>query len=152
MRREAVVGVIAILVIASFGAGYLAGSGVRQTGTRTVTSTTAVAKTAASVATSTAGTGRPIQAADVEAANISLRDLNGIAVDANASRVYAERFNSVSMNYSLTVIDASSNTVVANVSLPSIVHNPEGGSFCSDLAVDDSAGIVYVVFTGTASA
>jgi len=40
MRSEALVGVIAILVIASLGAGYLAGSGVRQTETQTVTSTT----------------------------------------------------------------------------------------------------------------
>ena len=116
----------------------LAGSGVRKTETRTVTS----------VATSSAGTDQPIQAADVEAANISLGDCCArIAVDANASRIYVERGQIVpgasSLNFSLTVIDASSNTVVANVSLPPILPTSVP---CSDLAVDDSTGMVYAIF------
>jgi len=140
MRSEALVGVIAILVIASLGAGYLAGSGVRQTEPRTVTS----------VATSTMHTGQPIQAADVEAASISLGGASDLAVDVNASRVYVERFTPASMSYSLTVIDTSSDTVVANFTLPSPTdYNPaEGGSSCSDLVVDDSTGTVYVIYAG----
>jgi hypothetical protein len=145
MPTASLAAVIAILVIASLGAGYLAGSGVDQTETRTVTSTTTIAKTVTSVSTSTAGTGQPIQAADVEAANISLGGAGGpiVAVDANASRIYALGWpvpGAYSLNDSLTVINASSNVVVANVSLP---RTPAG--YCYDLAVDDSTGMVYAI-------
>jgi hypothetical protein len=149
MRSEALAGVIVILMIASLGAGYLVGSGVRQTETRTVTSTTTIARAVTSVANSTAGTGQPIQAADVETANISsLGDCCApIAVDANASMIYVERGQIIpgasSLNFSLTVIDASSNTAIANVSLPPILSTSVP---CSYLAVDDSTGMVYAIF------
>jgi hypothetical protein len=147
MRSEVLLGVVAILVIASLSAGYLAGSGVRQTETqtgRTVTSTTTIARTVTSVATSTAHTGQPIQVADVETANISLREATNMVVDANASRVYL--LQDVLGRYSLMVIGASSNAVPAYVDLPLF---PQGTSFCTDLAVDDSTGAVYAtIFTG----
>src|SRR5580704_2165135 len=144
MRSEAAVGVIAILVIASLGAGYLAGSGVHQTETQTVTSSTTIAKTVTSMTTSTAHTGQPIQAADVVAANITFGQGSNMAFDANASRVYLLQY--VPGRFSLAVIDASSNTEVANFTLPFF---PPGVSFCTNLAVDNSTGVVYAtIFTG----
>lgn len=55
MRSEALVGLIVILVIASLGAGYLAGTGVRQTGTltATVSSTAMITTQSNSTVTST---------------------------------------------------------------------------------------------------
>jgi hypothetical protein len=135
MRSITLAVVVAILVVASLGTGYLAGNRTRQTETQTVAFTTSV--------------GQPIQAADVLAANIT--GAGSGVFDVNASRVYVESGQFVpegSMNYSVGVIDTSSNTVVANVSLPPITYNPKMGFSCSNLIVDDSTDMAYVIYTG----
>jgi hypothetical protein len=147
MRSAALVVLVAILVVASLGAGYLAGNGVRQTETRTetqvetqtVTSTTATASTVISVETSITHTGQPIQAAEVEAANISLGEPTGVAVDANASKVYL--LESAGGRFSLEVIGAFSNTPAADINLPPFAQ----GAWCPSVFVDDSTGMVYIV-------
>lgn len=53
MRKEALGSIIAILVIASLGAGYAAGTGVKQTETQTITSTKTVTQTSTSTTTAT---------------------------------------------------------------------------------------------------
>jgi len=168
MRSAAVVAVIAILVVASLGAGYLAGSGIRQTETQTVTSTTTIAKTistssvtssyfssssfsSSSSSFSSVRAGQPIQATNVMAANITLENMDGgghVSVfDPNASRIYAlgvPLWVDDSRDYSLAVVDTSSNAVIANVSLP----NTGGLASCYNLAVDDSTGMVYIIAVG----
>jgi hypothetical protein len=165
MRSAAVVAVMSILVVASLGAGYLAGSGIRktetqtetQTVTQTVTSTTTTAQTisSSSVASSSFSSssvghvsGPPIRATAVVAANFSLENMNGgyhVAVyDANASRIYAlgvPLWVDDSVNYSLAVVDTSNDTLVANVSLP----NTAGLAYCYNLAFDDSSDMVYAI-------
>jgi hypothetical protein len=53
MRKEAVAAVVAVLVVASLGIGYLSGSGARGTSTATSVSTITVTSTATSTATET---------------------------------------------------------------------------------------------------
>jgi hypothetical protein len=154
VRSAAAVAVVAILVVASLGAGYLAGTGVRQTETQTetqvvtqtVTSTTAVASTVTSVETSITHTGQPIQAADVEAANISLGYPIGVVVDANAGTLYL--LQDAAGRFSLRVIVLSSNIPPADINLPPSFQGTSEGTGCTNLAVDDSTGLVYAIVGG----
>ncbi len=52
-----------------------------------------------------------------------------------------------SRDYSLAVVDTSSNIVVANVSLP----HTAGLGYCYNLAFDDSTGMVYVIVVGASN-
>jgi hypothetical protein len=176
MRSVTVVVVLAILVIAIFGSVYLVrgiqGTAISaSTHISTMTSTqtsvfspttqasdshttsteTSSTSTSVSSITSSVGTGQPIQAADLLAANITLENMDGgghaVVFDANASRIYAlgvPLWVDDSRNYSLAVVDTSSNTVVANVSLP----NTSGLASCYNLALDDSTGMVYAILVG----
>ncbi|MDG6977993.1 MAG: hypothetical protein JRN58_02825 [Nitrososphaerota archaeon] len=169
MRSASVVAVIAVLVVASLGAGYLVGGGIQKAETRTITSTATIANTVTTTTTIAKGagtsvssssssssspgrlTGPPVLASTLVAANFSLEDMNGgyheAVYDANASRIYAlgvPLWVDDSVNYSLAVIDTSNDTLVANVSLP----NTAGLSFCSNLAVDGAAGMVYAIMVG----
>ncbi len=143
MRKEVLTAVIVVLMIAGLGAGYIAGSGFHQAETRTPTS----------AATSpNAFTGQPVQAADVETANISLgRGVNDIAFSNNGSKLYLEQVatETYGVSYSLTVFDTSSNTRVASVSLPPYPQITDG-AHCSALIVDDSTGAVYITYMATA--
>jgi hypothetical protein len=175
MRSVTVGVVLAILVIAIFGSVYLvrgiqgtatsSSTNISTTSTQTaVTSSTTQASTShptstetfsnstsATSTTSSVGTGQPIQAADVEAANVTLENMDGgghyAAFDANGSRIYAlgvPLWVDDSRDYSLAVVDTSSNTVVANVSLP---HTAALG-YCYNLAFDDSTGMLYAIAVG----
>lgn len=142
------------MVVASVGAGYFAGSS-RQTETttststvtsastvtlqRTVTSSTTVEKTVTSVLTSTVFGLQPINGTDVEIANTT--GVGGIATAINvaAGVVY------VLGTSTLTVVNASTHAVIANVAL--LGNNP-GGSINAGLAVDLSTGTVYASTQG----
>ena len=175
MRSVTVGVVLAILVVAIFGSVYLV-SGIQGTATSASTHISTITPTQTSVFSpttqastsystfsnstsvtsvdSSVGTGQPIQAADVGAANITLENMDGgghyAAFDANGSRIYAlgvPLWVDDSRNYSLAVVDTSSNTVVANVSLP----HTAGLGYCYNLAFDDSTGMVYVIVVGASN-
>jgi hypothetical protein len=159
MRREGVVVLLAMLVVASLGAGYFAGSSGRQTETATstststlvsattvtsqqtvtVTSSTTVETTVVSVLTSTALGGQPINATDVEIANTTAVGGIAIAVNPEAGAVY------ILGTSSLTVVNASSHSVIADVALPG---NNTGGTINAGLAVDLSTGMVFASVQG----
>lgn len=148
---------LAILVVASLGAGYFAGSSGRQTevttttststivsastvtSQKTVTSSTTVEKTVTSVLTSTVFGGRPINGTDVEIANTT--DVGGLAIAVNAAAgvVY------VLGTSSLAVVNATTHSVIANVALPG---NNTGGIIHAGLAVDLGTGTVYASVQG----
>ena len=109
------------------------------TSQHTVTSSTTVEKTVTSVLTSTVFGGRPINATDVEIANTTAVGGIAIAVNAEAGVVY------VLGTSSLTVVNASSHSVIANVAL--LGNNP-GGIVHAGLAVDLGTGTVYASVQG----
>jgi len=154
MRNEAVAIVLALFVIASLGVGYLAGSSGSHTETSiststlvntstltsfvsvTSTSTVTAQETITSTITSTTtlASGQPISVADIETANLSVGGTPGyLAVNPSAGRAYD------AVGSSLIVIDASSHSVVANVTMPS-------GS--SGVVVDPITGMVFVSVQG----
>jgi hypothetical protein len=157
MRREGVAMLLAILVVAGVGAGYMAGSGGRQTETttstststlvsastvtsqETVTSRTTVESTVTSFLTSTVFGGQPINATDVEIANTTAVGGIAVAVNAEAGVVY------VLGTSSLTVVNASTHSVIANVAL---LGNNNGGVVHAGLAVDIGTGTVYASVQG----
>ncbi len=145
MRKAVVTALLTVLVVSSFGAGYLAGSGISRTETLTSTSTlmelstVTVGKTVTSTTTSTVLIGQPIPVASVEIANITVAGGNAVAVNSNSSRVY------VLGSSSLTVVDASSHSVLASVSLPG---KNQGGIVNAGLAIDSSTGMVYASLEG----
>jgi len=143
--RKGVAGLLlVVLVVASLGVGYLAAASAQHT--ETITSTTASVRTSTvtsqltttSTATSTitsAINGQPIPFASVETANITIAEgYDALAVNPNASRVY------VAVGSSLTVVDASSHSVIADVNLPADIS---GG-----IAVDYKTNMVYVSLEG----
>jgi hypothetical protein len=179
MRGVTIGVVLVILVVATFGSAYLL-RGNQETATSastrisTITSTqtsvfssttqastssptlteTSSNSTSVTSITSSVGTGQPIEAADVEAANVTLENMDGgghyAAFDANGTRIYAlgvPLWVDDSRDYSLAVVDTSSNTVVANVSLP----HTAGLGYCYNLAFDDSTGMVYVIVVGASN-
>jgi DNA-binding beta-propeller fold protein YncE len=100
------------------------------TSTYTVTSTITSQQIITSTVTSTGAGGGTIPVTSIEIANISIRGINAIAVNANASRVY------VSGTSFMAVFDASSHSLLANISFPA--KNLDAG-----LAIDYSTGLVY---------
>ena len=137
MRSAVVAAILAILVVATFGAGYLAGNSVRQTETVTSTSTSVGTSTLTSVrtATSTLTVGVPINASDIESmyATITGRPYE-LAVDPNDSMVYVtDQFSD-----NLTTVDQSP-FAFNTTTLPS----PSDG-----IAVDTDTNMVYVGVTG----
>jgi hypothetical protein len=89
--------------------------------------------------TSTMLGGQPIPAARVQTANIAVRGADAVAVNANAGRVY------VLATSSLVVVDASSHSIIANVSLPA---KNLGGIVNAGLTIDYITGIVYASVEG----
>jgi hypothetical protein len=165
MRKEAIAAVIAILVVASLGVGYLAGSSATRTAASSATSTspftyqtvtsstifssnsttvngTTITETIASVSTSTFiaiwSHGQPIPAAMVEADNFPVPD-GPFVFNPTTGRIY------VLGTSSLTVVDASSHSVVATVPFP---ENNTGGSANAGLAIDTSTDTIYVTVQG----
>lgn len=135
MRNEIVGVILVVLVAASLSAGYLVGSGNRQTNTLTLAST--LTTTVESTVTSTVVMGSPVPIASVETADVSIGGApRTIAVDPNASRIYiADWFSN-----NLTVVDASSHSVTARVLLPASDNN--------GIAIDYNTNMVYVLVEG----
>lgn len=154
MRREAVGIVLAILVVASLGVGYVAGNnGARSIETIastsasvststltskqtvvssvTVVSSTTVENNVTTTITSTLHTmSEPIPIASVETANITVGGASGtIAVNPDTNRIY------IPARSSLIVIDASSHSMISNITLPS---GARGG-----IAIDYDTNTVY---------
>jgi YVTN family beta-propeller protein len=125
----------AVIVPLTFG-------GTTLTVTKSTTMTTTTTSTVTSVITSTILGGGPIPGASLETADIRINGAIAIAVNANASRLYVLSQSSGS----LVVLDASSFSVLANVSLPG---NPGLGGYGgtaivnAGLAIDYSTGMVY---------
>jgi len=155
-RDQAVLAALVIGLLVGAAATYaLAGAGLSRTTTTTSTSTlvststvtsqqtvissTTVEKTVTSVLTSTVFGGQPINATDVEIANTTGVGGIAVAVNAEAGVVY------VLDTSSLTVVNASSHSVIANVPL---LGNNTGGVIHAGLAVDLSTGTVYASVQG----
>jgi hypothetical protein len=156
MRKEGLAALIAILVVASLGAGYLAGRGARSTETATSTSTSIMASTTTllqttvssvvvennltTTVTSTAEpTGEPIPVAGVETSNVSIRGTAYIVgVDPGLGSIYVTGAPSYVADKpsSLLVLDASSGSVQANLTLPVDIN---GG-----IAVDYTTNTLYI--------
>ena len=162
MRKEGLAALVAILVVAGLGIGYLAESTATRTATssatsaspftyQTVTSSTVfssnsttflngttITETITSVSTSTLiatwSQGQPIPGAMVETDNFSIPS-GPFVLNPTTDRIY------VLGTSSLTVVDASSHLVVATVPLP---ENNTGGS----LTIDTSTDIVYAAVQG----
>ncbi len=135
--------ILVVLMAASLGAGYLAGSGSQRTETLTLTSaitsrqTVVVTTTVENTATSTQTAGSPIPVASVETADISIGGSpRTIAVNPNANRIYVADWSSKD----LTVIDALSHMVIATVTLPASSNN--------GIAIDYNTNVVYVLVQG----
>jgi hypothetical protein len=109
------------------------------TSLQTVTSSTTVEKTVTSVLTSTVLGRQPINTTDVVIANTTAVGGIAIAVNAEAGAVY------VLGTSSLTVVNASSHSVIANVPL---LGNNTGGIVHAGLAVDLGTGTVYASVQG----
>ena len=114
MRGRAIRITLAILIAAALGIGYLADN----SGSHTRTS---------------AFTGQPIPVASIETANITVGGApRAIAVNPNDNRIYvADWFSN-----NLTVVDASSHSVVAKITLPASSNN--------GIAIDSNTNMVYV--------
>lgn len=149
MRSAVVISVVAILVVASLGAGYLAGSVTQHTETltststllsqQTITSTLTSQKTITSTITSTMFTGQPIPVADIEIANTTIGGSpEAIAINPNDSRIYVTNWSSNNLTVVYTP-PASALPLIANITLPS---RPGG------IAIDYSTGTVYVAVSG----
>jgi DNA-binding beta-propeller fold protein YncE len=147
MRSEVVGIILAILVTASLGIGYLAGSSGSHTETLTSTSTatsrqtvfssTIVEKTITSTITSTVLTGQPIPVASIETANTTIGGApRTVAVNPNTSRIYVTDY----FSKNLTVIDARSHSVLARITLPA--NNSNG------IAIDYNTNTIYVLVEG----
>jgi hypothetical protein len=158
MRSEIVGAVLAVLIVASLGTGYLVGTGNRQTSTLTSLSTlvsidtstltsisTSTVKTSqtivsttttVSTATSTSIWETPIPITSIETGAISIGGSpSKIAVNPNASRIYVVGGTNI-----MTVINAVSHSIVARVTLPATAND--------GIAVDSKSGIVYVLVQG----
>lgn len=142
MRREGLVAVVIILVMASLGVGYLSGNSTRKTETLTSTSTSTEfstvtgGKTMTSTTTSTLLIGQPIPVASIETWNVTVGgDPSSIALNPKTDTLYIT--NLFSSN--LTVLMEQSLSVVARIKLPSM---PSG------IAVDDTTNMVYASVSG----
>jgi DNA-binding beta-propeller fold protein YncE len=131
------------IIIVSLAAGYLAGkSGVQvetSSSTLTVTSwqTTTLTFTSGTTMTSVVTYPAPIPIASVEVANVSIGGSPGVvAVDKATGRIYVEDLSS----NVLTVINGSSNSVVARITLPADSND--------GIAIDSNSNTVYVLVKG----
>jgi len=159
MKKEGLAAVIVILIAASLGVVYLASNSVTRTGTsasssaftyRTVISSTSLSTTVenniattfnivlTSTLTATWGPGQPIPAAMVETDNFSAAG-GAFVLDSNTHRIY------ILGTSSLTVVDASSHSVVAKVPFPA---NNTGGLINAGLTIDTSTNMVYASVQG----
>jgi len=145
MRSAVVISVVAILVVASLGAGYLAGTVAQHTKTLTSTSTLTSQQTITSTltsqktVTSTMFTGQPIPVADIETANTTIGGSpEAIAINPNDSRIYVTNWSSNNLTVVYTP-PASALPLIANITLSS---RPSG------IAIDYSTGTVYVAVSG----
>jgi hypothetical protein len=166
MRNAAVGVILAILVVASLGIGYLAVSSSTLTAAssptrtspftyQTVTSSTILSSNSTTFANGTAITewitsvststftatwsqGQPIPVTMVETDNFSVPD-GSLLFNPTTDRMY------ILGTSSLTVVDASSHSVVATVPLP---ENNTGGSANAGLAIDPSTDMVYATTQG----
>jgi len=109
------------------------------TSQQTFTSSTTVEKTVTSVLTSTVFGRQPINTTGAEIANTTAVGGIAMAVNAEAGVVY------VLGTSSLTVVNASSHSVIADVGL---LGNNTGGIVHAGLAVDLSTGTVYASVQG----
>jgi hypothetical protein len=161
LRKKAVGMAFAILVAATLLVAYLGGGSASRTGTSTSTLsaftyqtvksstsystkvqnniTTTFTIVLASTVNATWVPGQPIPVSDVETADVPVGGRLAIAVNADASRVYLLGTSS------LTVVEASSHSVIANITFPS---NNTGGIVNAGLAVDYSTGMVYASVQG----
>jgi len=135
MKTRTVAMVITILVVAGLGVGYLAAANNgANTQTKTPTTSTTASRQSVSITTRSLLNGQPIPVSSVETANMTIGDYRSIAFSPNSSRIY------VAGGSSLLVIDASSHSVIANITLP--------GTALGGIAMDDNANIVYVSVSG----
>jgi hypothetical protein len=156
MRKQVVAGAIAILVVAGLGVGYLATTSTsRNPGTsfsmpistyQTLVSSTTYNSTVhdntsiteyyllTSTLTKTWASGQPIPVASIETANITIGGYQGVALDQHSGRIY------VAGGSHLLVIDTTSHSQVANITLP--------GGALGGIAIDDKANAVFVSVHG----
>lgn len=161
MRKEAVAGVVAILVVAGLAVGYLAISSSTPNGTSTTSASPFTYQTvilSTSLSTSVGGgasttfvitssstlsttwvQGDPIPVAMVETDNFSIPSGSAYVFNPNNGRIYVLGTSHV------VVVDSTSHSVVANVSLPA---NNTGGSINAGLTIDASKGTVYASVQG----
>jgi len=144
-----VISVVAILVIASLGVGYLAGNVTQHTQTltstsvliskQTITTTLTSQQTITSTITSTMFTGQPIPVTEIETANTTIGGLpSAFVINPNDSRIYITNL----FSNNLTVVYTpgwSASPLISNITLPS---RPNG------IAIDYSTGTVYIAVTG----
>jgi hypothetical protein len=135
--------VLAILVVAALGAGYLAVNTGRQASTSAqgygdgTISTSDSRGSSASI--SSASGGQPIPVTTVETGNFSLPGGIAYALDSSTNRMF------ILGTSSLTVVDMSSVSVIAKVELPA---NNTGGSINAGLTLDPNTGTVYASVQG----
>ncbi len=118
-RQVLVVVIVAILAVASLGVGYLVLN--------------------MSQSTSSMSSGQPIPVATVETGNFSLPGGIAYALDSSTNRMF------ILGTSSLTVINMSSYSVIAEVELPA---NNTGGLVNAGLALDPTTGTVYASVQG----
>jgi hypothetical protein len=155
MRKQVIAAAIAILVVAGLGVGYLANSTSRNPETsfsmsnftyQTLVSSATRNSTVhdnstinqlyilTSTLTKTWAPGQPIPVASIETANITIGGYRGIALDQHSGTIY------VAGGSHLLVIDATSHSQVANITLP--------GGALGGIAMDDKANAVFVSVHG----
>jgi YVTN family beta-propeller protein len=140
MRSAVVAAILAILVVATFGAGYLAGGARTSTVTSVSTATTTLSTGTATV-TSTVSLGPPYPASSLETANITIGNQSGaIGVDVNRERIYVSDVSSDN----LTVIDGNSHSVVATIPLPASAQ-VVAADFETHMVYVDAGGVVVEI-------
>jgi len=96
-----------------------------------------IGTTCTTTSTSTTSQGSPLPISSVETANISIGGSpRTIAIDPNTNRVYVADF----FYNNLTVVDPTTNSVVARIALPADDNN--------GIAVDPNTNMVYVLVEG----
>jgi hypothetical protein len=105
MRKEGLAAVIAILVVASLGIGYLSGNGTRATETKTSVSTSTVTSTTTSISTETSVFTQGILVPKSSAS--ALNPLTGLSLDLNLSTNENEQV--VLTTYEVNTLDRINN-------------------------------------------
>lgn len=143
MKNEILAVIVVLLVATSLGAGYLVGTSGQHTETFTqvntysTTLTATVTTTAENKATYTLTLGTPIPVESIETANISVGGSpRTIAVNPYDGRIYVEDY----FSNILTVVDATSHSIVATIELPAGANN--------GIAVDSNSDTIYALVQG----